>query len=304
MLQAIRGMNDILPEETPVWQVVETTFKSLMRRYGYQEIRFPIVENTDLFKRTIGVQTDIVEKEMYTFLDKGKNSITLRPEFTAGVMRLYLQNGMHVLPKPVKLFSMGPIFRYERPQAGRFRQHTQFNVEALGELDPAIDLEVMSIAWQLYAELGFKGLTFQLNSTGCSKCRPKYIETLKAYYKNHIDVICDDCKRRLDCNALRLLDCKKDSCQPVIAKAPVISEHLCDECQDHFQILQSYLDLMGRPYTINHKLVRGLDYVPLDMVKEIFIPAVAHRLVMQDSTRSAAEFLLEVLESVPVEGKR
>ena len=258
--KSVTGMRDVLPEEQPYWRFIEKNIYEITSLYGYQRVDPPALEETRLFIRGVGETTDIVEKEMYTFIDKGKNSLTLRPEFTAGVMRLYLQNGMHVLPKPVKLFSMGPIFRYERPQAGRFRQHTQFNVEALGEIDPAIDLEVMSIAWQLYAELGFKGLMFQLNSTGCSKCRPKYIDKLKAYYKNHVDEICNDCKRRLDRNALRLLDCKKDSCQPIIAKAPVISEHLCDDCRDHFQTLQSYLNLMKRPYTINHKLVRGLDY--------------------------------------------
>ena len=258
--KSITGTRDVLPEEQPYWRLVEKKIAEIAEMYGYQRVDPPIFEDTRLFIRGVGETTDIVEKEMYTFLDKGENSLTLRPEFTAGVLRLYLQNGMHMLPKPVKLFSVGPIFRYERPQAGRFRQHTQFNVEALGEQDPAIDLEVMSIAWQLYSELGFKGLAFQLNSTGCPKCRPAYIEKLKEYYRGRWEEICEDCKRRLDRNALRLLDCKVAGCQPIISEAPVITEHLCSECNEHFAKLKSYLDLLGRTYTINHKLVRGLDY--------------------------------------------
>ncbi len=258
--KSITGTRDVLPEEQPYWRLVEKKIAEITELYGYQRVDPPIFEDTRLFIRGVGETTDIVEKEMYTFLDKGENSLTLRPEFTAGVLRLYLQNGMHMLPKPVKLFSVGPIFRFERPQAGRYRQHTQFNVEALGEQDPAIDLEVMSIAWQLYAELGFRGLAFQLNSTGCPNCRPSYIVKLKEYYRGRWAEICEDCRRRLDRNALRLLDCKVASCQPIIAEAPVITEHLCSECSEHFAKLKSYLDLLGRAYTINHKLVRGLDY--------------------------------------------
>ena len=258
--KSITGMRDVLPDEQPYWRFIENKIYEITSLYGYVRVDPPILEETGLFVRGVGDTTDIVEKEMYSFIDKGENHITLRPEFTAGFMRLYLQNGMHKLPKPVKLFSIGPIFRYEKPQAGRFRQHTQFNVEALGEQDPALDLEVMSIAWQLYTELGFKNLKFQLNSTGCPQCRPGYIQKLRDYYSGHVNEICDDCKRRLHRNALRLLDCKKDQCQPVIAKAPVISDHLCDECRDHFGKLKSYLDITGRTYEVNHRLVRGLDY--------------------------------------------
>ena len=260
MYKSVTGMRDVLPDEQPYWRYIEKKIYEITSLYGYVRVDPPILEQTGLFIRGVGDTTDIVEKEMYSFLDKGENSVTMRPEFTAGFMRLFLQNGMHKLPKPVKLFSMGPIFRYERPQAGRFRQHTQFNVEALGEKDPALDLEVMSIAWQLYAELGFQKLKFQLNSTGCPVCRPAYVEKLRDYYKGHVNEICDDCKRRLDRNALRLLDCKKKQCQPIIANAPVISEHLCEECADHFTKLKSYLDVTGRDYEVNHRLVRGLDY--------------------------------------------
>jgi histidyl-tRNA synthetase len=258
--KSVTGTRDILPEEQPFWRFIEKKIYTITSLYGYQRVDPPIFEETRLFIRGVGETTDIVEKEMYTFEDKGKNSLTLRPEFTAGIIRLYLQNGLHVKPKPVKVFSIGPIFRYERPQAGRFRQHTQFNVEALGEQDASIDFEIMSLAWQLYSELGFKGITFQLNSTGCPVCRPLYMQILVNYYKSHYDQICTDCKRRLERNPLRLLDCKVESCQPIIAKAPVISKYLCEECEHHFADLKNYLTLMKRPFQINHKLVRGLDY--------------------------------------------
>ncbi len=259
--KSLQGFRDVLPEEQPYWRTIEKKIIEITSLYGYVRIDPPILEETGLFVRSVGDTTDIVEKEMYSFtMGKKEQSISLRPEFTAGFMRLYLENGMHKNPKPVKLFSTGSIFRHERPQSRRYRQHTQFNVEALGEEDPAIDVEVMSIAWQLYKELGFKGLKFQLNSTGCPECRPAYVERLRDYYKDYVDDICEDCQRRLDRNALRLLDCKQPQCQPIIANAPVISKHLCQDCDDHFDKLKSYLDLTGRAYEVNHLLVRGLDY--------------------------------------------
>ncbi len=258
--KSLTGTRDVLPEEQPYWRFIEKKISRITSLYGFMRIDAPIFEETGLFARGVGEGTDIVEKEMYTFLDKGKNSITLRPEFTAGFMRLYLQNGLHVRPKPVKLYSIGPIFRYERPQAGRFRQHTQFNVESLGEQDPSVDVEVMSLAHQLYTEIGFKDINFQLNSTGCPRCRPAYIEKLKMYYQQHTGKICKDCRRRMEKNTLRLLDCKVETCQPVKAQAPVIRDHLCNECREHFKTLLKYLDLLEKPYTINHTLVRGLDY--------------------------------------------
>jgi len=257
---APKGVKDVLPEEQPFWHLIEEKILNIVKAYGYKRLILPIFEDTGLYARGVGQGTDIVEKEMYTFEDKGGNSITLRPEFTAGVMRAYLQHGMASLPKPVKVWSFGPVFRYERPQAGRFRQHTQFNVEALGEQDPALDFEVMSIAYQLYDELGFKNLSFQINSIGCPECRPAYLEKLKEYYNEHTDEICDDCKKRLKTNPLRVLDCKKAQCQNVIENAPPISKHLCGECKEHFSTLKFYLDGAGYKYQINHRLVRGLDY--------------------------------------------
>jgi histidyl-tRNA synthetase len=258
--QAPTGTQDILPEDQPYWRYVVDRMRQIVADYGFGEIDVPVFEDTSLFARGVGEATDIVEKEMYTFKDRGGRSLTLRPEFTAGVMRAYVEHGMHVLPSPVKLHSIGPAFRYERPQAGRYRQFWQLNVESIGEQDPATDLEIMSVAWHVYDDLGFEGLSFQLNSTGCPACKPGYKRLLVDYYRDHLHTICDDCKRRMETNPLRLLDCKETSCQPVIAGAPPITEHLCDECADHFAALQSYLDDLNRPYKLNHRLVRGLDY--------------------------------------------
>ena len=260
MYAAPRGTIDILPQDQPYWQYLREHINEVAALFGYHRMDVPIFEETSLFVRGVGEGTDIVDKEMYSFVDKGGRDITLRPEFTAGMVRAYLQHGMKTRPQPVKLFTIGPIFRYERVQAGRYRQHTQFDIECIGELDPAVDLEVMSVAWALYSNLGFQGLSFQLNSTGCPKCRPDYIKNLVEYYAQYEGEICGDCKRRLVRNPLRLLDCKASSCQPIIAAAPHILEHLCPECEEHFAILRSYMDALSRPYTLNYRLVRGLDY--------------------------------------------
>ncbi|MFH1086867.1 MAG: histidine--tRNA ligase [Chloroflexota bacterium] len=260
MYVASRGTIDILPEDQPYWDFLRAKIAEVAALYDYRRIEVPIFEDTALFVRGVGEGTDIVDKEMYSFTDKGGRELSLRPEFTAGVIRAYLQHGMKTLPQPVRLFTIGPIFRYERVQAGRYRQHTQFDIECVGESDPAVDLEVMSVAWQLFGALGFEGLSFQLNSTGCPQCRPAYISLLVDYYRPHEGEICEDCRRRLGRNPLRLLDCKTPSCQPIIAAAPHIDQHLCDECRAHFTTLRAYLGDLGRPYTLNHRLVRGLDY--------------------------------------------
>jgi histidyl-tRNA synthetase len=257
---APRGTIDILPEDQPYWLHLYDRIRRVVQLYDYQRLDVPIFEETGLYVRGVGEGTDIVDKEMYSFQDKGGRDITLRPEFTAGIVRSYLENGMRTRPQPVKIYSTGPIFRYERVQAGRYRQHTQFDIEAIGSSDPAVDLEVMSVAWQLFSELGFRQLSFQLNSTGCPQCRPGYIHDLVAYYEGHRGEICDDCKRRLERNPLRVLDCKVEGCQPIIAGAPQILQDLCPECSEHFSALRGYLDTLGRAYTINHRLVRGLDY--------------------------------------------
>lgn len=254
------GTQDILPADQVYWEYQRARIARIAASYGFGRIDIPIFESTELFTRGLGEDTDAVEKEMYAFKDKGGHHIALRPEFTAGVMRAYIENGMQVLPKPVKLYSIGPAFRYERPQAGRFRQLHQFNAEIIGVQDPLADLEVMLLAWDIYDSFGFQNLSFQVNSTGCPKCRPGYVAELQAHYHAHADTICDDCKRRIVQNPLRVLDCKKAQCQPVIESAPKMLDHLCDECAEHFATLRGYLDGLDKRYTINHKLVRGLDY--------------------------------------------
>jgi histidyl-tRNA synthetase len=260
MYQAPRGTQDILPEEQPYWRHVQGRIAQVCALYGYAPIETPLFENTEIFARGVGEGTDIVDKEMYSFLDRGGDSLTLRPELTASIVRAYIEHGLAKRPQPVRLYGLGPCFRYERPQAGRYRQHNQLSVEGIGEMDPALDVEVMSVAWHLYADLGFRNLTFQINSIGCPKCRPPYLERLVAYYRPYQEVVCQDCQRRLVKNPMRLLDCKEEQCQPIIAAAPYSTDYLCPECREHFATLQRYLKLLQRPYTFNHRLVRGLDY--------------------------------------------
>jgi histidyl-tRNA synthetase len=297
--QSAKGTKDVLPVEQPYWQYIESVIKNVVQLYGYEKLDLPLFEETALFQRGVGEGTDIVEKEMYTFLDKGGASITLRPEFTAGVVRSYLQNGMANLPKPVKVWSIGPVFRYERPQAGRFRQHTQFNVEALGEQDPALDFEIMSVAWHLYKELGFKDLSFQINSIGCPRCRPDYLDQLVNYYRKHSNEICEDCKKRLVKNPLRVLDCKNPKCLPIINGAPLVVGSLCKECEEHFQTLKRYLDDQKRPYQINNRLVRGLDYY----TKTVF-EVLAQGIGAQNAVCGGGRYdvLAEVLGGAPTPG--
>ncbi len=260
MYQAPRGTQDILPADQPYWRYVTEEMRKVAALFGLQQIDTPIFEETGLYVRGVGEGTDIVDKEMYSFQDKGGAEITLRPEWTAGVMRAYIEHGMRVLPQPVKLYSIGPIFRYERPQAGRFRQHHQFNVEMLGEIDPAVDLEVMSVAWTLLSRLGYRGLNFQLNSTGCPKCRPAYRQALIAYFKQYEDRLNDVDRRRLSINPLRLLDSKEEAAQPLLNDAPHSVDYLCEECATHLATLRKHLDALDMPHSINFRLVRGLDY--------------------------------------------
>ena len=260
MYHAPRGTSDILPEEQKYWSYVKQKAAEICRLYGYERIDTPIFEDTSLFSRSAGEYTDIVQKEMYTFEDRGGNSLTLKPEGTPAVCRAYIQNGMNNLPQPVKLYYVSPIFRYDRPQAGRYRQHYQFGCEVIGDEDPALDAEVISIAWQLYRSIGLKGQSLGMNSIGCLKCRPEYLSSLKRYYSGYMDKLCLDCKVRLEKNPMRLLDCKQPSCQSVADSAPISVDHLCHECKEHFTRLSKYLDLLGIPFEVNHRMVRGLDY--------------------------------------------
>ena len=257
---APRGTYDILPDEQAYWRFVENAARHSADRFGWRELDTPIFEDANLFGKGIQAGTDIADKEMYVFKDRGDDLLALRPEFTGGVVRAYIEHGMHTLPQPVKVFSLGPAFRYDRPQAGRYRQFYQFNVEALGSPDPAADFEVMSVAWDFFASLGLKGLSYQINSIGDRKCRPAFIQALQSYYRAHLDEICEDCRRRIEINPMRVLDCKNEQCQPVIAGAPKTVDYLCEECAAHFAALRGYIEFVGRPYSINHRLVRGLDY--------------------------------------------
>ena len=260
MYQAPRGTSDILPEEQAYWRYVEQKAAEIGQLYGYQRIDSPAFEETGLFARSVGEGTDIVEKEMYTFADKGGKEMTLRPEGTAPVCRAYLEHGLHNLPQPVRLYYLASIFRYERPQAGRLRQHHQFGCEAIGDEDPAIDAEVIALAWQFFLSLGLQRLSLQLNSIGCKKCRPAYLAVLKDYYADRAGELCPDCRARLKRSPLRLLDCKKTSCRQIAGGAPRSVDHLCPECGAHFTRLQGYLELLGIPFQVNRCLVRGLDY--------------------------------------------
>ncbi|MGM0602365.1 MAG: histidine--tRNA ligase [Bacillota bacterium] len=257
---APRGTNDILPPASLKWQYIEKVTRELFSNYNYEEIRTPVFEYTELFQRGIGEVTDIVEKEMYTFEDKGGRSITLRPEGTASVIRSFLENKIYGQAQPTKYYYIGPMFRYERPQSGRFRQFHQLGVEAVGSNDPALDAEIISLGMRFLSKFGLDDLSLHLNSVGCKSCRPKYVEILKDYLIKNRELLCDDCKTRIERNPLRVLDCKNESCQTVIDDAPKIVDHLCEECDEHFTGVQEYLDILNIDYNINPKLVRGLDY--------------------------------------------
>ena len=271
--QAPRGTQDILPEDAPYWAFVESEMRRQARLAGYGEIRTPTFEDTGVFQRGVGATTDIVEKEMYTFADKGGDSMTLRPEGTAGIVRAYLQRGMASRPQPVKLFTELNTFRYDKPQKGRFREFHQVDFEAIGEADPLIDAELVALQWRLYREMGLRELSLQVNSIGDQVCRPGYIAALQDYFSARLDGLCDECQRRLQTNPLRLLDEKKPECQAVLAGAPHSADHLCADCRAHFDAWLSYLGAAGIPMSINPRLVRGLDYYTRS-VWEVW-PAVA-----------------------------
>lgn len=260
MYKAPRGTADILPEEQGYWRFVEARAISLCRLYGYQRLDTPAFEDFQLFTRSIGEGTDIVTKEMYTFEDRSGNILALRPEGTAPVCRAYLEHGMDNLPQPVKLYYLAAIFRYERPQSGRYRQHYQFGFEAVGESDPVLDAEVVEMAWRFFESLGIDGLHLYLNSIGCKVCRPRYLERLKSYYSDQLSDLCPDCKSRFEKNPLRLLDCKKPSCYSVAEAAPRSIDFMCRECLSHFEAVVGYLEALELPFELSHRLVRGLDY--------------------------------------------
>lgn len=259
---AVRGMRDILPEETPLWQYLEDQIRRAFALYGYREIRPPLVEVAELFSRGVGEATDVVHKEMYVFPDKKGLSLALRPEATASVVRAYIEHGLYAKGGVAKLYYLGPMFRYEKPQKGRSRQFHQYGVEALGSLDPALDAEVIDLASYLMERLGLprEGLFLRINSIGCRQDRLRYREALREHFGPRREELCQDCQRRLSENPMRILDCKNPSCQPAIRGAPKSTDFLCEDCRAHFQEVLAHLERLAIPYELDHTLVRGLDY--------------------------------------------
>lgn len=255
-----KGTNDFIPGESEKWQYIEQLCRQVCAEYGYREIRLPIFEHTEVYLRSVGETSDIVEKEMYSFEDKGLTHVTLRPEGTAGTVRAFLENRLYADPQPTKLYYMGPMFRYDKPQAGRYRQFNQFGIEAFGADHAAIDAEVITLAIEIFKRLGLTGLSVKINTVGCAECRPKHMEALKTYFRQHEDKLCDTCRDRLERNPLRILDCKEDGCKAVAKGAPTTIEAACDTCSTHFNQLLEYLDAVGIHYEIDTNLVRGLDY--------------------------------------------
>ena len=260
MINIPKGTKDVLPAEAYKWHFVENTARRIAALYGLKEIRTPVFEHTELFLRGVGDTTDIVNKEMYTFLDKGERSITLKPEGTAGVVRSFIENGGGGGVLPQKMYYITPVFRYERPQAGRLREHHQFGVEIFGGRGAETDAEVILLARDYIAALGVEGVELNLNSIGCKHCRPKFNEALREYLHPHLSEMCPTCNARFEKNPLRILDCKEEKCAAINAGAPRSVDFLCDECREHFEKLKAILDDCGVAYTFNPKLVRGLDY--------------------------------------------
>lgn len=260
LTKAPRGTKDITPKDAYKWNYVENKFREVCSLFGYEEMRTPVFEHTELFKRSVGDTTDIVQKEMYSFTDKGERDITLKPEGTAGVVRAFIENKLYADTQPTKLFYITPCFRYERPQAGRQRQFHQFGIEALGSDKPSLDAEVIALAVQFFNEVGLKDLAVSINSVGCPTCRAEYNAKLKEYLDKKSGVLCDTCLERKDKNPMRVIDCKVPTCQENLTDIPFMIDHICDDCKDHFEKLQEYLTEMEVNFVIDKTIVRGLDY--------------------------------------------
>lgn len=258
--KAIKGTKDVLPSEVYKNQYIEATCLTVAENFGYKEMRTPVFEHTELFQRGVGDTTDVVQKEMYTFDDKGGRSITLRPEGTAGAARSFLENGLSNEALPQKICYLTSCYRYEKPQAGRLREFHQFGIECFGATSPLADAEMIALAKQIFDELGVKDLHLELNSIGCPTCRAEYHKALKEYFASRVDELCDTCRDRLDRNPMRILDCKSPVCSEIAKDAPVVLDYLCDECKEHFEKTKSYLDAMNIEYIVNPEIVRGLDY--------------------------------------------
>lgn len=260
MVSIPKGTKDVLPAESYRWQYVEDIARQVCRTFGAREIRTPIFEHTELFLRSIGDTTDVVNKEMYTFDDKGGRSLTLKPEGTAGVARSYIENSLEAMSLPIKMFYFTPVFRYERPQAGRYREHHQFGVEVYGSASPIMDGEVLSLAYTFLKKVGITGLLLKINSIGCPTCRAAYNRALKSYLAEKVGDMCENCRTRFEKNPLRILDCKVPGCKSIVSGAPKIGDYLCDDCKQHMAALETYLTDAGIPYEIDPNIVRGLDY--------------------------------------------
>lgn len=259
-IQAPKGTKDILPTESYKWHYLENKFKNIAHSYGYREMRTPIFEYTELFQRGVGETTDVVQKEMYTFQDRAGRSLTLKPEGTSPAVRAFVESSLYNEAQPTKLFYFTPVLRYENVQKGRLREHHQFGIEAFGSKEASLDAEVISIAMRIYKELGVGGIELNINSIGCSKCRKEYNNILKAFLKEQYNNICDTCRTRFHKNPMRILDCKEKNCKEIVKDAPLMINHLCDECREHFENLKMYLEGLGIEYKINPLIVRGLDY--------------------------------------------
>ncbi len=260
IIKAVRGFKDILPGETERWQFVEDTARKVFSDFGFREIKIPVLEKTELFRRSIGETTDIVEKEMYTFEDRGGESLTLRPEATASVMRAYLEHSLHASDIVSKLFTFGPMFRRERPQKGRYRQFHQINVELLGPGDPLVDAEVIYMLMLFLDRVRLADLRLEINSLGCPECRPSFRKVLGEYLAQNEEALCDDCRRRLETNPLRVFDCKVEGCRAAVAAAPVIIDYICGNCGEHFREVREGLESLETAFAVNPRMVRGLDY--------------------------------------------
>ncbi len=259
-IQAPKGTHDVLPQESYKWHAIEKAIQALCHDFGYHEIRTPVFEHTELFDRGVGETTDVVQKEMYTFTDKGDRSITLRPEGTSPVVRSFIEHSIYAQPQPSKLYYVTPCFRYEKPQAGRLRAFHQFGVEVFGATDAALDAEVISLALELFRRLGVTGVELEINSIGCPECRKTYNQKLREFFAPKLDDLCETCRQRYEKNPLRILDCKDKNCKAIYESAPILLDNICPECDAHFKRLRDCLDTMGIPYTVDGTIVRGLDY--------------------------------------------
>ena len=260
VIKAIRGFNDILPSEIEGWQFIEKIAREVFENFGFSEIKIPILEKTELFARSIGETTDIVEKEMYTFQDRSGDSLTLRPEATASMARAYIEHHLYARDPAAKLYFIGPMFRHERPQKGRYRQFYQIDAEVFGVAHPMADAEVMVMLMEFFKRVGLENVELQINTLGCEECRPRYKKELTQFLAKKVSQLCPDCKRRLETNPLRILDCKVETCREVIGGAPLVMDFICDQCTRHFERVRGYLKILNTPFVINPRMVRGLDY--------------------------------------------